>query len=268
MDSQTALVAQGDSLIKLENDTQMQIAIQKPRDEGKILHAALKELDLYPSMAEEVLYNKPVGKDPETGKQKIVEGLSIRSAESLANRWSNSAYGIVLVEDDPTKDFAIIGASWVDYENNTRHAVQRRVSRFYTDRYKKTQLLAPDRFDTILMANGSKILREIILRSLPAGLKKEYENKARQLLKGEKLQNRRIAILQRFEPLQVTQADLEKYVAKPMKQWAHEQITSLLGLYNAIVDGETDIKEAFGKEEPKEQQKVEEAPLQVQGTIV
>jgi hypothetical protein len=176
------LVAQGASLTRLENATQMQVSVQRPRDEVKILKAALQELDIYPSLAEEALYSKPVGKDhkPTCNNKfncncpmKYAVGLSIRTAESLANRWGNNAYGCEITADD--EQSATLSAVYLDYETNTRTVLQKRVSKTYKARSGGLIKHTLDRFDVVLAANQSKILREAILRRLPAGLKKEYE---------------------------------------------------------------------------------------------
>lgn len=245
-----ALVAQGAALVRLENDTQIQIAVQRPRDEAKILAAAKKELELYPSMAREALYTKPVGKDEE-GNKVNAEGLSIRAAESLANRWDNSSYAALVEEDDPDKDYAVIAAIFLDYEKNTRHVAEARVARMYKSRGGQIVRYSPDRFDTVIKANQSKLLREILLRSLPAGLKKEYENKVRQILKGEPIGNIRKALIERLADLNIQQSTVEQYKGKTIAQMPKEDLMELVGMVNAIRDGEMS-PDVFG---PKKDEK-------------
>lgn len=262
MAAQEKLVAAGNTLVRLENDTQMAVSIQRPRDEMKILASALRELDLYPSMAEEAIYNKPVGKD-DRGAKVYAEGLSIRTAESLANRWSNSAFGADIVSEDD--DAATIAAVFLDYENNTRHVMQARVSKFYKSRDGKVVQYTPDRFDLVLKAAQSKLLREVILRSLPAGLKKEYENKARKLLKADKISSRRTAVCERFIELGITIEQLIAYQGKDLKDWKHDDLTDLLGLFNAIRDGEVTVESVFAK--ALNGKAKEEPGLKVQGHL-
>jgi len=248
------LIAQGASIVKLENATQMQIAVQRPREEGKILKECLGELDRYPSMAEEAIYSKPVGKDPNTDKMKYAEGLSIRAAESIGNRWDNSSWGTTIVSED--EESATIAAVFLDYEKNTRHVKEQRVSKFYKSRQGQIIRHAPDRFDIVLGANGSKNLREVILRSLPAGLKKEYEIKARNILKGGSLPGQRTSVIERFSDLGIIQERLEAYKGKPKGEWKREDVIELVGLANAIRDGETSVEEIFGPQgngKPKEE---------------
>jgi hypothetical protein len=208
----------------------------------------LKELDLYPSMAREAIYVKPVGKD-EKGEMKSVEGLSIRAAESLANRWDNSSWGTTIVSED--EESATIAAVFLDYEKNTRHVKEQRVSKFYRAKTGNIVRYAPDRFDTTMGAYGSKNLREVILRSLPAGLKKEYETKARGILKKEPLAAQRTAVLERFVELGVTQEQLETWKKKPVKEWKREDVLDALGLANALRDGEASIETVFGPQNGK-----------------
>jgi hypothetical protein len=250
--AQERIISGGAALVKLENETQMMLAIQQPRDETKILSAALKELEIYPSLAEEAIYNKPVGK--KDGVMQYAEGLSIRTAESLANRWKNSAYGVDIVEEDD--DTVTIGAVFLDMENNTRHARKARISKWYTTseaRGKQQVKLTPDRLDLKLKAEGSKLLRETILSSLPAGLRMEYRLKAEEVLKGGekdgKLEKRRITIVSKFATVGVNTDMLIKYKGKEIEAWQHADIIELLGVFKAIQEGETTVEATFRGEE-------------------
>jgi len=259
--AQLELVSDGNTLVKLENTTQMQVSVQRPRDESKILSASLKELDTYPSMAREALYVKPVGKD-DKGEMKSVEGLSIRAGESLANRWTNSAYGCELVSEDD--ESALIAGVFLDYENNTRHVVQARVSKFYKNRQGQVVQYSPDRFDTVIKANQSKVLREVILRSLPAGLKKEYENKVRKILKSDTISNIRNSLMERIETLNISLELIERSKGKAIKDMKKEELTEIIGLTNSIRDGETSIDEAF----PCNKSGEDKPDLKTKGTLV
>jgi len=141
-----ALVASGEALVRIENETQMTVAIQRPRNEAAILKAALEELRLYKSCAEQAIYSKPVGrlaKCPECGAEtrykpacpacgahvpvSYARGLSIRAAENLSNRWANSAWAVQQVAEDDQS--VTVVAIFMDYEKNIRHAVPKRISR-------------------------------------------------------------------------------------------------------------------------------------------
>jgi len=237
------LIANGATIVKMENMEQMAIAVQHPRDEVKILSECLREIEIYPSMSGEAIYNKPVGKDPDTDKMKYAEGLSIRAAESIGNRWKNSSYGTQIVSEDD--DSAIIAAVFLDYEKNTRHVSMQRVSKLMKTRAGQIIRISPDRFDLVLKANGSKILREVILRSLPAGLKKEYELKARLTLKKEPIEKKRDAMIARADEIGITSKQLSGLKDKDTKDFNNDEIMETIGILNAIRDGEITQESIF-----------------------
>lgn len=245
---QTEILASGAALVRLENMTQMQMAIQRPRDEKAILQAALAELDTYPSMAFEAIYEKPVGDG------KTASGLSIRAAESLANRWSNSAHGVEQMKESDSDDI-ILSAVFLDYENNIRHVKTKRVSRLYK-KAGSSQILqhSPDRFsDVVIPANESKALREIILRSLPAGLRKEYEKKAREIIGGGgDISGRLDKMVKSFKMIGVELPSIEAMRGKAIAEFNGEDLADMIGVFNAIRDEQTTVEEAFGAPVKKE----------------
>lgn len=235
-ETQVELLEKGSSIVKLENDVQMKVSILRPRDEAAILKSVIAELELYPSCAEEAIYNKPVGKD-DRGKMKFAEGLSVRSAESIANRWGNNAYGVEKVDEDG--DSVTLAAVFLDYEHNTRRVIQKRVSKSYKKRSGGVVKYSPDRFDIVLSANQSKLIREAVLRSLPAGLKKEYELKAKYLLGNkDKLMTRLNKMKLAFKKLGITEKNLEEIREKKVEDFINEDLIALLGIHNALKEGE------------------------------
>jgi hypothetical protein len=245
------LVSAGSALVRLENTTQMQVAIQRPRNEDKILAAAKAELERYPSMADEAIYSKPAGKNKE-GKDVYVEGLSIRAAESLANRWANSAYGCEITGEDDNAIY--LAAIFMDYENNTRHVIQRRVSKTYKKAQSTTIVpYSPDRLDMKVGAETSKGLREVILRSIATGLKKEYEHHAYKVLEMQPLDQRRLAIVARFKEVGVKKDAIEKKMEKKIEELSQDDLKILSGLLNAIREGEVSATEALSVEEKKDE---------------
>lgn len=246
-----AQVSQGNTIIRLENDTQMAIAVQRPRDNKAVLKEALDVLELSPTLVEGAIYSKPVGKDPQTGQQKYAEGLSIRSAEELRRIYGNNSAGTSIIED--RKDDAVIGAAFLDMEKNTRYAEEQVVSKFYKTRQGQIVQHPPDRFaDVVLKAHKSKLLREVILRSLPAWLKSEFEAKARDLAMKGNLPALRSKMTQKFTELNVTEEMILKHLGKAaLKDITREDIVTMRGVFNAIRDGEQTADDVFGKAETK-----------------
>lgn len=232
----------GSTLVRLENDVQMGIALKKPRDERKILEGAMTELDIYPNCAAEALYNKPVGKD-DTGIMKYAEGLSIRAAESLGNRWGNNAFGCQTISENDTA--TMIAAVFLDYERNNRRVIEKRVSKFYKTREGQVRAYTPDRYDIVLAANQSKALREAILRSLPAGLKEAYMTKAKSVLSKGKVEDRRKRMIAAFKVFKVTTEMIAELGGKAVVELTHDDLDELQGAYNALKDGEVTLQELF-----------------------
>ncbi len=239
------LVKEGVSLIKLENDTQMMISIQRPRDEEKILKACLKELDTYRSCADEALYIKPVGKN-DKGEMQFADSLSIRAAESLANRWTNNAYACDKIDEDD--ESITLAGIWLDYETNIRRVLLKRVSKSYTQRATRKRIYHnDDRLELVVSANQSKLLREVILRNLPAGLKKEYENKAWQLLETEDREKKLVKIKRLFEQHSITLVDLASILGKELQKASNKDLIKLGGMFNSLRDGEITKEALLGK---------------------
>jgi len=244
------LLREGAALVKLENDTQMAIAIQRPRNEAMVLKKAVEELGIYREAAEEAIYCKPVGKD-QTGEMQFAEGLSVRAAEALALRWGNNAFGAEILADDGETLSGV--AVWLDYETNNRRTFPFKVSRKYKGRGGTMRRHAEDRFyDLVVPAKLSRVLRETILRSLPAGLKKAYEREARRIM-SEKGAGEAARIVKAFALYGVTQTEIEAMIGKPRAGWDGDDIATLVGLGNAIKSGSTTVEQAFGREPSPEE---------------
>lgn len=264
----TALVSAGQVLMKLENNDISSLALQNPRDEDAILDAALKELERYPTMAEEAIYRKPVGKarNPETGNYDgdpvYAEGLSIRAIESLFNRWGNSAWGITVVNE--TDDDVELAFVYMDYELNKKTVIVSKVNKFYQTRDKKIKRHAPDRFsDLVLKAAQSKLIRDGGYRNLPPGLRKEYEKKAREIMMGQDsdlpLPERLEKMLAVFATYGLTKGDLEHIQGKGFEDFDMEDVVGLKATHNGLFEGEIKAEELKAKN--PENPEASDAPL-------
>jgi hypothetical protein len=234
------------AILKLENETIQSLAAARPRNHESIKGEIVAQLQAYPSFAKAAIYSKPVGKDPETGRQKLARGLSVRAAEAIAE-----AYGYCRIRTDvsPVDDNTVkVEASFTDYQKGRIWQDGGLVSKFYRDKYGKMQRIPDDRFyNVVVKAEVSRRVREVILRSVPPGLRSELQEMAeRQMatLLDEKGVN---AIVAYFDKLGVKLEQLEAYIGRTVKSgWTEEDRLDLHGLANAIKDGETTIAEAFG----------------------
>jgi hypothetical protein len=248
------LVAQGATLMRVENEILMSAAVQRPRDEGAIVKGALRELDLVPEEASRAYYSIPYKERQADGSVKIVkvEGPSIKAAMALARRWGNCTVSCrVLNEDEGGFDLEGV---FVDMETNFRLARPQRVGKTFKRRGGQLDTLSPERQAMAIQSGASKAIRGAILGSLPAYLVGAYDRKARSIAGGnlERPADAKAveAVKSAFGKLEVTLEQLEGYAGDPPSAWTGTHIADLRGLWNAIQDGQTTVAEVFGPEKP------------------
>lgn len=232
------------AMMKLENDTIQSMALARPRDHARIKAAIAQQINAYPSFAESVVYCKPVGKDDD-GRMKYARGLSIRAAEALAE-----AYGYCRVRSSATPlpdGNAFVEATFTDYQSGRIWQDGGVVSRHYKTKRGAMAAHPEDRFwNVVVKAEVSRRIREVITRSVPPGLRAELQEMAERavakLLTPEKMSQ----IVRKFSQLGVTIEQLEQHVGRTQKVgWTEQDRLDLLGIYQAIQDGETTASEAF-----------------------
>lgn len=232
------------AIVKMQDESIMSMAAARPRNHVTILEEVKSQIIAYPSFARAAMYSKPVGRD-DGGKMKHVRGLSVRAAEALRNAYG---YNKVNVEVDPIGDDAVrITATFVDYQSGNMWTDSGILSKFYKTRDKGTKRWDDDRFyNVVVKAEASKRVREVVLRSVPPGLKAELEaaieDTVSSLLDAETIKK----ILSLFAKKGVTQEQIEKHLQKPASDWDQDDRLNLQGVWNAIEDGETSVAEAFG----------------------
>lgn len=252
------MVSQGATLLRIENESQQQLAIQKPRDERRVIEGAIQELDLSPKFAAKSFYSIPYRK----GSQEIkVEGPSIQAAMSLARRWGNCSNGARVV--DQSDEHVVVEGVFVDYETNVRTLRTVTVAKFAknknTQRYDR---LPPDRMNMAILAGMSKAVRNAILATLPAGLVDTYYEHAKQLtasggkpvpadkpLTPKQLEARlNKGIKHIMTTYKLTSEQVLPYVQglKDRNIPVLDIITHLQGVCNAIEDGQITAHDAFG----------------------
>lgn len=239
------------AILRLENETIQSLAAARPRDHNSIKREMQSQLDEYPSFAKQAIYSKPCGKD-ERGVQKIARGLSVRAAEALAE-----AYGFCRVRTDVTPiddDSVKVEATFTDYQKGRIWQDAGIVSKWYRQRSGGMTKHPDDRFyGVVVKAELSRRVREVILRSVPPGLRayvmEQAENKLASILDEKAIDK----IVEKFGHKNVTLAQLESHIGRSRKTgWTEEDRLDLLGLWNAIEEGETTVQEAFATDAPKQ----------------
>lgn len=251
-----ALVAQGITLMRIENESMLAVAIQRPRVPKKVLTAAIEELLLVPEEAKRAYYSIPYKEKQPDGSKKMVkvEGPSVKASMALARLWGNcSVTARSLSEDAIGADMAGI---FIDFETNFRVERPMRVTRLMKARNGGTWTLNPQQWLAAIQSGASKASRNATLNGLPAWLVASYMKQARLLAAGDpeaKADPKKVAgVIKAFERFKVTLAMLEKYVEAPVTEWMGDHLATLIGLGNAIADEQMTVAEAFEDEPEKE----------------
>lgn len=256
--TEKAMAERADLLqMRMENETIMSECRARPRSLAKIKKALEDAISTFPELADEAIYEKPVGKD-ETGTQKYARNLSVRAAEVLAE-----AYGFNRVRTDCTPlgdDKAKVEATFTDFQTCRIWQDSGIVSQFYTTRNKQRIKHQDDRFwGVVVKAEASKRVREVILRAVNPGLKAWFREICERQI--ESLLNEKTVekMLAQFATINVTLEDIERLLGRLKSQgWTKDDWRRLNGIWNAIKDGEATIAEIF--HQPKQEEANPEWP--------
>lgn len=246
------------ALIRIEHELICSQAQARPRNHLSICNDIKAQLEAYPSFAREAIYNKPVGSG------KFARGLSIRAAEAVAEAYGYNSISCEVIPLDA--DTVKVVAQFTDYQKGRFWRDGGIVSKWYKSKSGKMEKIADDRFYGVTVkAEASRRIREVILRSVPPGLRSELEELAERKI-DELLDDSTVAkMITTFGQLGVTQEMLEKRVGRLLSSgWTKEDRRLLLGLHTAIKDGETTVAEAFAEEKadpPQQKRNVTAADL-------
>ena len=258
-----AAVLQGAALQKVEGGKLSSVALMRPRDEAAILRASLSELEMVPEDASKAWYALPM-KSHKDGCDKRrscscpgkdIEGLSIRSAYSLARRWGNSENDVEI--ESETDDGWIIAGVFLDAESNVRFRRPFRISKFAKRKGQIVRLSDRD-LDAAFQSGISKAARNAIFAGLPEYLKAAYWRKAREVDVahfrktsggGGKLGEK---IAAQFLAFGVEREKLTGYLGHGLEALSDEEVADLRGIYLALKEGERDAAAIFGAPQEKE----------------
>jgi hypothetical protein len=237
----TELQEQGHALSvisKAEIDQQIATAHAYPRSIERFRTKAFSMLTLNQETAIECFYVLP-----RAGKK--IQGPSVRLAEIIAAAYGNLRAGGRVT--DESRDFVTAQGVCHDLENNLAitFEVKRRITGSDGKRYNI------DMIGTTGNAAVSISLRNAILRVVPKALWLPLYNKALEIAKGDEktLEFRREACLVAFEKLKITRKQVFEFlgVAGP-NDIGLDQLVELIGLGNAIKNGEADPETLFVKD--------------------
>lgn len=260
------LILQGHAVIRMENETMQSLSTARPRPSIKeILKAALDELEALPEFAAANYYVIPYREKAGDPNSKIVnvEGLSIKAAMVLQRHYRNAMAGAQITGED-SRSFQIQGAA-LDIENNIRVQRPRTVLKIqYDQKTRQEYRLSDQKMEQKLQSEISKAIRNAVLAIIPEPVKVAYWRRAKELAASGKsseakakkpasLEERVAKMLASFGKLGVSQTQILLYLSKPsLPEVSEEDLGTLIGVWNAIQDGETTVADAFGSAEKKE----------------
>lgn len=254
-------LAEGRTLIRSTDSEIQRIAIQNPRDERKILDAALSEIDLVPEVADQNIYSIPHKKHRQGCPDRLncdcpaeyVEGLSVRAAENLVRRWGNCDVrsGILEVGDD----YAVVVGVFLDFETMARRTEERRVSRMEARRDGGTYSLNASRWETKIAKEASIAGRNVTLKALPSWLRKRIFDRSLAIVAGqakeEADQKKTLPwkqIIAAYKGLGVSREQIEALMGKKMPKLDEQEVARLRVLFGQIRNGEQQAHDVFPME--------------------
>lgn len=234
------------AIVKMDNDSIMSLAAAHPRSIRGVLASLREQLGACPSFAKTVMYDKPVGKDRQSGKMKFARGLSVRAAEAIAEayRYNRVATNVEAVDSDSVR----ITATFTDFQQGRVVALAGIVSKLYKTYKGGTQRHSDDRFyNVVVKAEMSKLIRDCILRAVPPVLKHEIEEAANNIVNDMLDESTVAKMVSQFSTKGVTVDMMQNLIGKETLQWNQQDRAQMLGIWNAIDTSETTIAEVFGE---------------------
>lgn len=250
--------------LKIENESIMALALAHPRDYKRVAADIGAQLEAFPEIAEKAIYSRPVGKEtycrscgqaveyrarecvcPKRGplaeRPVFASGLSVRAAEMIAEAYRFNRVRCSARPQGP--DLVLIMAVFVDYQNGRTWEQEIPVSRLAKKRSGETYRLSDERFELLVKAKSSIAIREVILRSVPPGLRAQLERKVRESLR---LPPERVAkIVATFGAKGVAPEQLEQFLGRSAAAWTNEDRVRLLEALNALEEGEATVESLF-----------------------
>jgi len=239
MDVQSVTVTEAQS--RAEIDIQVSTANRYPRNVDRAIQNIIGIVSKDKELAEKCVYSLPrAGKD--------IQGPSVHLARLVASEYKNMRVDARIVEIGDTMVTA--QATAMDLQNN--YAIRTEVKRRITD--KKGQRFAEDMIVVTCNAALSIATRNAIFQVIPAMVTNQVYKSAQKAIVGDlsdeqKMLKRRKEILDGYlNTWNVTEDEILKLLElETVNQIRDQQMLTLVGLANAIKDGDTTVAEAFGR---------------------
>jgi len=239
IDVQSVTVTEAQS--RAEIDIQVSTANKYPRNVDRTVKNVIAIVSQDKELAEKCVYSLP-----RAGKE--IQGASVHLARLIASEYKNIRVDSRIVEIGDTMVTA--QSTVMDLQNN--YAIRTEVKRRITD--KKGQRFADDMIVVTCNAALSIASRNAILQVIPASVVNQIYKAAQKAIVGDmtdeqKLLKRRKEILDGYLNTWNVKEDeiLRLLEIETVNQIKDTQMLTLVGLANAIKDGDTTVNEAFGR---------------------
>ncbi len=231
-----------------EIDAQVATAKAYPRDLATVFNKILTLATMDSDTAQECFYVLRRGGS-------VIEGLSVRMAEIIANAWGNLRAGADTISNDGKK----IKARGVCHDLETNVAVYKTVERSILDKNGRTYSADMQ----VVTSNAAQAIafRNAVLAVVPKAMTKKLVQQIKQVAMGEALtlETSRQNMVLYFGKLGVSEEMLLEYLqVKKRDEIDADMVFELRGLANAIKEGTTTVQEAFVKP-VEERRQAEEA---------
>ncbi len=261
--TENPMQATGEARAVAEVQAQYVIAKKFPRNQHEAYMQILESCKR-PYLAEQAMYAYPRG-------GQLVEGASIRLAESMAQSWGNLDCGVREVSQ--ANGVSIAEAYAIDLQTNTRvtkvfHVPHTR------DTKKGKQKLTDSRDIYELVANqGARRLRACILAIIPGDVIEAAVAQCRKTLETSEIpmseQIKRLVVA--FDEIGVKVEHLEARLGHNLDATVPQEIVTLRGIFKSIKDGMSnreDFFDAFKKPEKASNEQAKEDLEKLLGTNI
>lgn len=224
-------------------DTQISTAHAYPRSIQRFKDQALALATYDQETAAGCIFSLP-RKDRSTGRNKAIEGPSVRLAEIVAGAWGNLRAQTRILGDDAR----FITAQAVAHDLETNVAITIEVRRRITTRDGRRY--GDDMIAVTANAAAAIAFRNAVFKIVPHALTMTIYRAARDTAIGTAatLQDRRANMLEKFRKMSphITPERILASLDLPsVDDLGLSHLATLIGVYNAIRDGEVSIDEAF-----------------------
>lgn len=256
------VIQSGMAIQRVENDTLVQIAVAKPRDEEKIERALKNTILSFPEFAEEALYEFERG-------GKTIRGLSVVASREVARLWGNNTTRTSFIDQG---DGSLIACGiFVDLETGRRSEKQVPVPRI-VKRKKVAHRLSEDEYNMQARIEASKMERNATLDCLPVPLKNRiYDACVKSVddaaAKGnEPVEKRWAKSQEHLKRYGISETQVLHYLKIESTDFlTHSAINRLGRALKAIGDGETSVAALFGvQQEQAPEGSSDQAPVSPQ----